>query len=154
MGTATQAGKGNGKSSPVLMPERVGLADAKRHDWVVDAEYGVTLEEVLQPSYWSHVAPRMVPGDHIEVRAEDFSWVAYLIVHFAERTYANVVVDRVVTIDKAQDLPAVSIKHKVEWNGPHHKFAVIRISDSQMLQSGFTTRGLADEWMRNHEKAQ
>lgn len=149
-----QSHKGNGKAAPVLMPERMGLAEAKRHDWVVDAEYGMTVDQILEPAYWSHVAAQMTPGDHIEVRAEDFSWVAYLIVQYAEKTYAKVVIDRVVRIEKSDELPAVSIKHKVEWKGPHHKYAVIRISDSQMLSSGHKTRGEADEWMRNHEKAQ
>lgn len=149
-----QPTKGNGKNSPVLMPERMGLAESKRHDWVVDAEFGTTVEQLLEPSYWSHVAVRMVPGDHVEVRAEDFSWVAYLVVHYAERTYAKVVIDRVVKIADSTEIPVVSIKHKVEWKGPHHKFAVIRISDAQMLHSGCKTRGEADDWLRNHEKAQ
>ena len=146
--------KGNGKAGPVLMPERIGLAEDKRHDWVVDAEFGTTLEQVLEPSYWSHMASQMVPGDHIEVRAEDFSWVAYLIVHYSERTYAKVVLDRIVRIESSSEAPAVSLKHKTEWKGPHHKWVVIRISDSQMLHSGCKTRIEADEWLRNHEKAQ
>lgn len=142
------------KANPVLMPERLGLAESKRHDWVVDVENDVTLDQVLEPAFWAHTAQQMVSGDHIEVRPEDFSWVAYLIVHYAERTYAKVVVDRVVKIEQKLDMPEVSVKHKVEWKGPMHKFGVIRISDSQMLQSGFKTRGEAETWILNHEKAQ
>lgn len=149
-----QASKANGKGSPVLMPERFGLAESKRHDWVVDAEFGTTIDQVLEPSYWGHVAPQMVPGDHVEVRAEDFSWVAYLVVHFAERTFAKMVLDRVLRIENSTEIPSVSIKHKVEWKGPHLKFVVIRIADSQILEKNFRTRIDADEWLRNHEKSQ
>jgi hypothetical protein len=64
------------------------------------------------------------------------------------------VLDRVVKMIGEAEMPAVSAKHKVEWKGPHHKFCVIRLSDSTMLHTGSATRALADDWLRNHEKAQ
>lgn len=149
-----EAMKGNGKDSPVLMPERFGEAESMRHDYVVNAPVGVTLEQVMDPSYWAHVAKEMVPFDHVQVRAEDGSWVAYLVVVSAERNYAIMHLDRVLKLDQTPDVPVESAKHKVEWKGPHHKFCVIRIADSAMLQSQFKTKGEANDWLRNHEKAQ
>lgn len=142
------------KGQAVLMPERFGEAEFKRHDFVADIPAGTTLEQILEPAYWAHVSKDMDPFDHIEARAEDGSWVAYLVVLFAERTYARVKLDRAVKIDEAIEQADKYAKHKVEWKGPHFKFAVIRMSDNAKVQDGFKTRPEADAWMRNHEKAQ
>lgn len=140
------------KSQPVIMPDRVGLAESKRNDWVVDLPVDVTLEEAMEPSYWAHVAEQMQPLDHIELRAEDGSWIGFLIVRMCEKNYAKVALDRIVKLEVSMEVPAESVKHKVEWKGPHHKFVVVRIADSQMLQNGFATRDLAIGWMKDHEK--
>ena len=134
------------------MPERVGLAEDKRHDWVVDVPVTITIEDTLEPSYWAHIAAQMEPLDNIEVRCEDGSWVAYLIVAFCERNYAKVVLDRVIKLDTRADAPMTSIKHKVEWKGPVLRFAVIRLSDSQILHSGDKSKELAQAWMLEYEK--
>lgn len=144
--------KGNGKDHPVLMPDRFGEAEFKTHHFIADAEVGTTIEQVMDPAYWAHVAQQMDPFDHIEVRAEDGSWIAYLIVKACERNYAKVVLDRVVKLEGDMEIPASSMKHKVEWKGPHHKHCVIRISDSQMVSSGHKSRFEAETWMRNHER--
>lgn len=144
--------KSNGKGVPVLMPDRFGEAEFKRHDFVVDAEAGTTLDQLMDPAFWSHVSQQMDPFDHIEVRSEDGAWIAYLVVLFAERNYARVAMDRVIMIEQNTEAPAASVRHRVEWKGPHYRFAVIRASDDQMLEKGFKTKFEAETWMRNHEK--
>lgn len=140
------------KRSPTLMPDRIGLAENKRHDWVVDAEVGVTVQDILDPSYWALVAREMEPLDHIEVRADDGKWIANLIVRQCERTYAKVHLASVIEFQENVDLPQVSAKHKVEFKGGTLKNCVIRIKDDAVLQSGFKTREEADTWLRNYER--
>ena len=140
------------KSLPTCMPERIGLAENKRHDWVVDVPISVCLEDVMEPSYWAHVSAEMDPLDHIEVRSEDSSWVADLIVQFCERNYAIVVLKQLVKLDPTTEVPITSIKHKVEWKGGIHRWSVIRLADSQMLQSSFKSKELAHAWLIEHEK--
>lgn len=154
MEVATEAKKGNGKiQARVIMPQRFAEAETLRHDWIADAEVGTSLEEVMEPSYWTHVAPLMVPYDHIEVRAEDGTWIAYLVVLYAERNYAKVVLDRVLKVEQNAEVPEASLKHKVKYNGPHHKFCVIRLSDDEILHKGCKTREEADAWLRTYEKS-
>ena len=140
------------KSMPVLMPERMGLSEDKHHDWVVDLPLTVTLEQALEPSFWAHVAAQMEPLDHIEVRSEDGSWIAFLIVSFCERNYAKVVLDRKVVLNDDHEVPISTVKHKVEWKGPHLKWCVIRVADSQPLQQGMRDKQTAFTWMTEHEK--
>lgn len=141
------------KESPVLMPSRFALAEFRRHDWVADVESGRTVEDILQPSYWTHIAPQLQPYDHIEARAEDGKWIAFLIVLFSENNYAQVIVDRVLKIEANADTTSPSAKYKVDWKGPHYKYVVIRVSDDQMLHSGCKTRDEASSWLKNHEAA-
>lgn len=140
------------KGVPALMPERMGASEERRHDWVVDLPMTVSLAEACEPSYWAHVADQMTPMDHIEVRAEDGSWVADLIVAYCERNYAKVVVKSLTQLDADHDAPVTSIKHKVEWKGGVHKYCVIRISDDKMLQSGMLKKSDAIAWLTEHER--
>lgn len=139
-------------SRPVMMPERIGLAEDKRNDWVATLPHGVTLAEAMDPSYWAPVADTFTPLDHIELRAEDGSEVHFLIVRYSERNYAYVHLDRTVKLVVDQEAPVSSINHKVEWKGPHLQYAVIRTSDSKMLQSGMRKKDDAIAWMTQHEK--
>ena len=140
------------KDIPRLMPERFGQAENMRHDFVVDLPIKVTLEQALDSGYWSHVADQMQPLDHIELRAEDGSWVADLIVAFCDRNYAKVVLKNITKLDEDRSAPISSIKFKVEWKGPHLKYSVIRTSDDQVLRHDMRTRIEAEQWMADHEK--
>lgn len=140
------------KSAPVLMPERFGIAEFKRTDHIADIPLSVTLEQAMEPSYWAHVAVDLNAGDHIELRAEDGSWHAYLVVAYAERNYARVVLDHVLRMVVDTSVPITSQKHRVEWKGPLHKHCVIRLSDSEIIKDGFRTKEEASIWMGEHEK--
>lgn len=140
------------KSIPVLMPDRMGHAEDKRHDWVVDLPMNVSLEQAMEPSYWAHVAELMDPMDHIELRAEDGSYVAYLIVSMCERNYARVVLDRKVALQQEKEVPIDSIKHRVEWKGPSMRWCVIRNSDNQVLRQEERSKEDAARWLSEHER--
>lgn len=132
---------------------RMKEADLERQQWVANVEYGVTLEDIQDPAYWSMMAMRMKPYDSIEARAEDGSWIAYLIVTGCDRTWAKVAVDRVVSLTTADvSLSQIGPKHKVEWKGPQRKYSVIRLSDAENVHDGFQSRDDAYMWLRDHEK--
>ncbi len=141
------------KNAPTLMPDRMGLAEDRRHDWVVDVPISVSREEIFEPAYWAHVSAQMEPLDHIEARWEDGSKIIYLVVQMCEKNYAKVVFDRELTLDTAGEVPKGAFKHKVEWKGPRLLWSVIRLSDSQIIQSGEKSRELATAWMLDHEKS-
>ena len=140
------------KSQPMLARERFALSEEQRHDFVVNLPMNLALEDALEPSFWAFCAVDMVPFDHIQVRAEDGSWCAYLIVQSCDRNWARVVLDRTVKMVPSFDAPASSIKHKVEWKGPQLKWSVIRVSDSSVLKKEMQTKEEAAAWMREHER--
>ena len=141
------------KRAVILNPQRMGLAEQMRQDWVVNAEEGTTIQDVLDTGYWAHMASQLQLYDHIEVRLETGEWILELIVLDIGRNYARVYVAQ--KHDFAEvDLkaPSGAITHKVEWKGPQRKYVVIRISDSAPLQEGFTSKPEALAWMENHIK--
>lgn len=141
------------KQAQVLMPDRFGLVGQKQNMFVVDLPFGVTEEDFMDPGYWAHVADQMQPLDEIKVRAEDGSFVVYLLVAWCERNFAKVVFDRRVECTVSKEAPVNSVKHRVEWKGPHMKFCVIRNSDSSVLREGETKDGAA-RWLREFEAGQ
>lgn len=141
------------KQSHVLMPERFALVEEKQAQFVVDIPANVTLQDVIEPGFWAHVAEQMHPLDEIKVRAEDGSWIAYLVVAWCERNYAYVVLDRKIDLNVSKEAPVNSVKHRVDWKGPHMKYCVIRNSDNKMLREGETKDG-ATRWLREYELGQ
>lgn len=141
------------KRNPVVMPERCGLAEQKRNEWIVDAEIGVTHADVLEPSYWVHLAPSLNPLDKIEVRSEDGSWIMNLRVLYAERNYARVMQEgEIFQIGESVEKSDPLAKHKVVWKGPVLGFVVLRMSDQEAVKTRCKTREEATAWMVEHEK--
>jgi hypothetical protein len=139
--------------SLILNPQRIGLADAMRQDWVVNAEEGTTVQDVLEPGYWAHCSATMQVYDRIDVRLETGEWLLELIVLDVGRNYARVFLAKkhdFVETDLA--VPVSAIKHKIEFKGPQRKWAVIRIADSAVIQEGFSEKAAAQMWMQNHER--
>lgn len=142
------------KQSPVLMPDRFGLEEEKQRVFVVDLPAAVTLDEAMEPSYWAHVAEQMQPFDEIKIRAEDGSFIAYLVVGWCERNFAHVVMDRKINLSVNKEPPVSSVKHRIDWKGAHLKFCVIRNSDNKTLHEGERTKDEATRWLREYETSQ
>ena len=141
------------KRAVVLNPQRIGLAEQLRQDWVVNAEEGTTVKDVLETGYWAHIAAQLQIYDHIEVRLETGEWVLELIVLDVGRNYARVyLTQRYDFAEVRMDTPTNAITHKVEWKGPQRKHVVVRLSDSAALQEGFSSKAEAAAWMENHIK--
>lgn len=140
------------KSARILNPQRMGLAEQLRQDWVVNAEEGTTIAEVLDPQYWAHMAAQMQPYDRVDVRLETGEWMLELLVVTPGRNWAQVhLLHHHELATRSETLPA-AVKHKVEWKGPQRKHVVIRLSDDQPIQENFATKAEANAWLANHEK--
>ena len=74
----------------ILNPSRLQGAEYARQDWVVNAEEGTKISDVLDPAYWAHTSAQMKPYDRIEVRLETGEWILELLVLSADRNWARV----------------------------------------------------------------
>jgi hypothetical protein len=140
------------KRAVILNPQRMELSEQWRQDWVVNAEEGTSVTDVLDPQYWAHMAARMQPYDHIEVRLETGEWLMQLLVLSVGRNYVQVHLLQKYELQAAEsDMPSAQ-RHRVEWKGPQRKWVVTRISDSQVIQEGLADKAAGGLWLSNHER--
>jgi hypothetical protein len=132
-----------------LHPNRFKEASAVRNIWVVTPEDGMTMDDVVKGEFWAHIGDKLRPMDRIEVLPDNGSFFAELIVRSCGRQYANVQVLRHVEFDKAEDR-SPSEQFEVQWKGPHHKHAVVRLSDKTVLQNGFDNKSAALAWLSSN----
>lgn len=131
--------------------QRFKLAQYDRNEYVLNVPQGVEIEDCTQPEFWAHIANKLRPYDHIEVRAEDGSWVAELLVLGCDRNWAKVHVMsktdlvnmKLAFVNDAAIVP--------EWSGPQTKWRVKRVSDNEILQAGLSTKDESIAWIRNYE---
>lgn len=135
-----------------LQTTRIELAEHQRNIWAVVPEAGASLDDVVKPEYWAHVAARMKPWDRIDVMPEDGSYFAELLVRDAARLYAKVTVLRHVKLDAVASDAAdeTTALFDVAYVGPVKKWRVMRKADKAPLREGFQSRGDAEEWLRQH----
>lgn len=140
------------KRSIILNPSRFELVEYERQDWIVTAEIGTELSDLLDPGYWAHVSARMKPYDQIQVRVDDGCWLVNLLVLDCSRNWARVHVlseHKLTTTDVSQ---SQADGYSVDWKGPRLKFCVIRKSDNEAVRDGFADKEEAIRWMIEHEK--
>lgn len=132
-----------------LNSSRFKQAEYERNIWVVTPEAETPLEALLNPAFWAHVASSFKPWDHIEVRAEDGSYWAELLVQDASRNWAKVAVLRQVQLNGEAPRAEESDGHIVEWSGPHTKWRVVRKADKAILKDSMS-KADANKWLAEH----
>lgn len=137
-------------------PQKFNSAEFRRNEWFAAPEAGTTLEQILDPDFWSHVSGRVKPLDIIEVLPEDASFYARLMVTSCSRIHAKVVVlyhKSLVDAGVAEPTPDDAGQYEVKWLGPSGKFGVLRTKDKHTVKSGFSTKPEAEIYLQDYVKA-
>lgn len=135
-----------------LQPGKMEEAEYVQQQWIVNAEPGHTLRDVMEPTYWFHVARDIKPYAHIEVRDGEGKWIAFLIVINSGTNWASCVLDRQIDLAATAEEPPEAQLFSVKWRGPQAKFGVLRNADGKVLQDGFPDKASAYAWgaMNDH----
>lgn len=136
-----------------LIQPRFKNAEYERAIHVATLESGVTWEDAQAPEFWAHVAAKVRRYDHIEVRTDDSSFWGELLVMDSGKGYVKTSVLRFVELASAPVKSDGAAGYKIMWKGPHHKFTVIRESDSLPIHSGEPEKSGAEKWLEAHLKA-
>lgn len=138
---------------PILTADRLKGAEFERVIHTAHPATGHTLEHMLQPAYWAHVAPKLKPWDRIEARAEDGTYYAELLVLACDRTWARIHVlqwddlsTQDISITQAAD---ASTKFEIN-HSPNLRWCVIRKSDRQVMHKEAQTKQDAELWLREY----
>ena len=140
------------KTQRKIHPTRFKRADGERNIWTVVPEHGTDFDALTAPEYWAHIAKYLRPTDRIEANAEDGSYFAEFIVQACGDNYARVALLRKHDL-QSPDVQKENDAFEVMWRGPHHKFAVVRRSDNEPVQTGFAAKQDAVQWLANNLKS-
>lgn len=140
-----------------LRPNRFDRAEQKRTVYAIDPEHGTTVEDMLKPAYWAHVAAKLRPSDRIEALAEDGSWMAVFHVVAQGPNWAKVVLMPGFPYEfEAKDIPAEidMTGHRIEWAGRHAQFRVVRLgktpAENVTLRDKLYPKSEAAKWLADH----
>jgi hypothetical protein len=131
-------------------------AESKRQLWVADVEQSTQQDDIVNPAFWGNISNQMGQFDRIEVRCEDGSWIAELLVLEAGNSYARVKCLNCFELeeqDVAQSNAPAQTGYEVFYRGTHHKWAVKRLSDNEVVHNGESSSAAAHAWVNEHLKA-
>ena len=127
-----------------LLQNRIKQADFIRTVWSAQPEPGTTLDEMLLPEYWAHVAKTLKKGDRIDVTSDDGEWFAELYVRASsDNSVAVVVLQKHVFSAPA---PVADGTFELKHRGGA-KWSVIRRSDKRVMVENLETRPEAESWV-------
>lgn len=151
---ATAVAADKEKPPYVLGPERLRGADFERLIYVANPGEGVVLDDLLRPECWASVANMLRTWSHIEVRAEDGSYYAELLVTGVDRAWARVEVlnfKELTTKDVALTQSTRESKYEIKHT-PGLQWHIIRRSDRHIVKDNMQLRSQADDALREHLK--
>lgn len=136
-----------------LLPSRFQQAEHARTVWRVVAEEGTTIEDVLKPQFWAHVAHTMARFDRIEVLADDETWFLDLIIRDCGRGFAKVAIlaktEFEASVEKATSIEGFEIA----WKGPKRRWSVIREEGRAPIKDNFPGKAQALAWVQEFVQA-
>lgn len=138
----------------VASEQRLSLAEYKRQDHIHEAEEGMTVERLLESSYWAHIPfGKIQLYDRMEVRIDTGEWIAELIVVGCARGWIQMYLAKLYNLDMSTsaEAPNSQLKYDIKYKG-YKKWCVIRREDSVLLQEGMDTKALAQTWLDQHER--
>lgn len=122
-----------------------------RH-WTATPSVDTPFEDLLRPDYWAHVAANILPGDRIDVLAEDMSYFAELLVVDASRQWVKVKLLRKTELSSEESQPIeADDEHEVKWRG-NRRWSVVRKADGAILQEELSSKSAAYAWLSEHQK--
>lgn len=112
-------------------------------------EYGVSMEQIMEPSYWVHVARILRPGYEIVVTAPDMSWRGRIMVRGVNSNEVYLGLMSFVSFVDAKDDASFG-NYEIKWRGPKARFGVVRKDDGTVIKDGFEVREAAEKWLKEN----
>ncbi len=142
--------------------DNLGLLESVSLTYDAKVPIGVTPEDIMAPAFWAHHSVRLRPMDEIRARAEDGSWLCYLVVLDSSRTWTKVQQRQLLKLSTAdvsqsqaveESVKAFIEQHKVIHRGPR-RWSVVREVDGAVVAEDKVTREEAEAWLTGHAKVQ
>lgn len=109
----------------------------------------VTKDDLENPSLWVNIAPRLKMFDEVRVIAEDHSFVATLIVTFAQGTDARLKILNGVDLDNDEEIDIPTSKYIVKLRGPK-KWCLMNTDTGECIKEGIPKQSMALRELEDH----
>lgn len=138
----------------VLKPGRFELTEHANQDKTITVEEGTKLSDLEVPAFYANVANQLRPYDHIRVRIDTGEWYAEALVLSCGKNWAKVkVINEVKLESKDTQLEGLDLSgFELKYRGPHHKYSVIRVTDSEVIKDEFADKQEAQSWLLDYVK--
>lgn len=137
----------------MLSERRFDLAEQKHNRWFAGVENSVSIDDVMNPEFWGHVARNLRPCDEIVVYPDSCEWRLHLHVVSVNRqgaTVAKLAYNDFTTGDVVAGEDPTGLIAK--WAGPIRMWEVVRKDDGSMVKSGVPTKEAAFDYIRDTER--
>jgi hypothetical protein len=123
-----------------------------RIEWDVTVEVGTTIEDLLNPIFWSHAAGSTFNGQNnlVTVYWDDKSQIAELYVRHYDHAGAKMHLLSHVIFD-APETDVDLDDYKVSFAGPVKKFKVSRVADGIVIRDGIPSKAEALEFIKEYK---
>lgn len=136
--------------APPLNPKLLKLAEYERTVFYVTIPPGISLNSVLMPEYWGHVATQFVSKENarIECRAQDNAWYAELMIRRVGEQAASMWVLNYVDLNAqvSQPKPSEDEQYTVSF-APKQRWRVVRKSDGMVVHKDEASEADARAWL-------
>ncbi len=130
-----------------LTPPRLKLAEFVRSPYRVAPEAGTSIDEVMAPDYFAHVAQHFRPGDKLEIMPDCMSWYAEaLVVDATKLSCRTTLLVGPVALDAGERVLA-SDAYEARWISPALRYGVRRKDDGAYVQKNLATKADAEQWI-------
>lgn len=127
--------------------KEVRLIEFAHNTWCDNVEHGVEYEDILKPEYWVHIARGVKVGDHIQARALDGSFFAWLMIEAVTNT--GVYVSEIFLRNKPGVIDKPSLDDFVVQFVPKgdDRWRIVRTSDKVVVDRGYPDKPSAEAAM-------
>jgi hypothetical protein len=131
-----------------LLKHNLRQAESVRRCLNILLPEGTTVEDLLNPSAWSHVAHEVTAGDRIEVKTGDGSEFADLYIRSVSvlGVHAAILAHYRFNTDEKRTPAMAAGEFTVKWRGAAG-WSVLRSDDNKVMFEGGKSRGDADRWL-------
>lgn len=135
-----------------LLEKNLMGAEFARQSFRVTPPSGTTIEQMLEPEYWAHVAGKFTPYDILEVVPEDGAFYARLLVLNTAKLWAKMHKLEYVELSLVKKVVAAD-KYEAKFFGPGAKWRAINKSDGSLVSNdSFQTREDAELYIEKVSK--
>ena len=123
----------------------------RRFDCTVSSS--IKKEDLEDPALWVNVAPKLNQGDEVRVIADDYSFIAYLLVTFSRGTDARLkIISGLDLLEEDEEPTEVESKYDIKLKG-QLKYCLINKETGENIKENIPTKAEAYRELDDYLKA-